>query len=173
MRHSTLLNNLVNAYNKLRQSFDDAQVDSMNDFKKVCWQPLVASDKQDPQYLIRFEFGEQRADTVLQVFNDNGQFEYIKNGKDVTETATKLLAEDEQNPWTKHAFGKWDIATMLSADSLRTPTDPKLGARVKKSSGKKRPGSKKCEPKSATRIEKPSGDIREREIWCSNITLSS
>ncbi|KAL7919279.1 hypothetical protein ACQKWADRAFT_329930 [Trichoderma austrokoningii] len=153
-----LLDNLVDAYSELHQNFDTARVASMNDFSKVCWQRIVASAKEDPHYLIRFDFGECREDTVMQVFNDNGRIEYIKQGKKVTENKTNLLAVDEQKPWTKHAFGKWDIATMLAAESRTTPYDAKVGARIKKSSGKNLPGPNKRELKLPDDAERASED---------------
>ncbi|KAH0494692.1 hypothetical protein TgHK011_008283 [Trichoderma gracile] len=42
---------------------------------------------------------------------------------------TGLLVEDDQNPWTKYAYGECAIATMLSTESIETPVKPTLGAR--------------------------------------------
>lgn len=160
----------MGAYWELIEATDDAQLEGVEDFEEMCWQPLVASAAEDPHFLIRFEFGEQRKDTTLKVFDASGQYEYEevskqsekkgskrtkkKGGKQDnkeksiqrhSKTATGLLTEDENNPWTKHAYGNGDIATMLSDDSFWTLITPSTAARIKKLTKKEVPTVAKSE----------------------------
>ncbi|KAL5085609.1 hypothetical protein Trisim1_010094 [Trichoderma cf. simile WF8] len=166
-----ILYELVGAYNELIEATDDAQLEGVEDFEEMCWQPLVATETEDPHFLIRFEFGKERKDTAVKVFDASGQYEYEevskqsekkgskrtkkKGGKQGnkeksiherhSKTATGLLTEDENNPWTKHAYGNGDIATMLSDDSLWTITSPRTAARIKKLTKKEVPTVAKSE----------------------------
>lgn len=163
------------------EATDDAQLEGVENFEEICWQPLVASEKEDPHFLIRFEFGEHRKDTALKVFDASGQYEYEEDStqsekkeikqsnskrpkrnnnkgsiheeskeqesiheeniqeeiiKRYSETATGLITKDEKNennPWTKHAYGDCDIASMLSAISLNTVANCGMAARIRKS----------------------------------------
>ncbi|KKP01810.1 hypothetical protein THAR02_06066 [Trichoderma harzianum] len=167
-----ILYELVGAFWEFIEATDDAQLEGVEDFEEMCWQPLVASAAEDPHFLIRFEFGEQRKDTTLKVFDASGQYEYEevskqsekKGGKQGnkeksihepstqeeniqrhSKTATGLLTEDENNPWTKHAYGNGDIATMLSDDSFWTIISPRMAARIKKTTKKEVPTVAKSE----------------------------
>ncbi|PTB62069.1 hypothetical protein BBK36DRAFT_1145146 [Trichoderma citrinoviride] len=158
------------AHNELIETTDDAQLEGVENFEEICWQPLPALQTEDPHFLIRFEFGDRRENTVLQVFDDSGQFEYVKkavqvdNGSDQVELQvepvelqvepveqseaipTGRLAADDHSPWAKYAYGECAIATMLSEESLKTALESKRGARAKKSSGKNMTEPPKREP---------------------------
>ncbi|TFA99564.1 hypothetical protein CCMA1212_008579 [Trichoderma ghanense] len=163
-----LLHELFQACNEMTETTDDAQLEGVGDFEAICWQPVTTTEAEDPHFLIRFKFGGQRQDTVVQVYDDSGRFEYVKKPAKVSEDSgqregaktdsqvrddndqdgevviveqsearpTKLLAEDDQNPWTKYAYGECAIVTMLSAESIETPVEPELGARAAKFYGK-------------------------------------
>lgn len=178
---SYVLENLLAALDELTQATDDAQLEGVENFEEICWQPLVAFAEQDPHFLIRFEFGEQRKDTVLKVFDASGQYEYEEDNmqsekKEIKQSISKrprrsnknesiheeskeqesiheentkeeniqryriiergLITKDENNPWTKHAYGDCDIASMLSAISLNTVADFRMAARIRKSTKK-------------------------------------
>ncbi|PTB48126.1 hypothetical protein M431DRAFT_525615 [Trichoderma harzianum CBS 226.95] len=179
-----ILYELVGAFWELIEATDDAQLEGVEDFEEMCWQPLVATETEDPHFLIRFEFGEERKDTALKVFDASGQYEYEEGStqsqkKEIkqsnskrpqrsinkgsiheeskeqesihdeniqeeiiqrhSKTATGLIIKDEKderNPWTKHAYGDCDIASMLSAISLNTVADFRMAARIRKSTKK-------------------------------------
>lgn len=151
---SYVLENLLAAFDELTQANDDAQLEGVENFEEICWQPLVASAEQDPHFLVRFEFGDQREDTTIKIFDDSGQYEYEYmeeseqgNGQGGMEeegkqekirqrckkTETKLFSENQHEPWTKHVYGDSAIASMLSATSLGTVADSRMATRIRKS----------------------------------------
>ncbi|KAK1238472.1 hypothetical protein MKX07_006618 [Trichoderma sp. CBMAI-0711] len=69
---------LCEASAEWKEANDDAQLEGVEDFEAICWQPLTASETEDPHFLIRFDFTDQRGTTAVQVFDDNGQFQYVK-----------------------------------------------------------------------------------------------
>ncbi|KAL6808099.1 hypothetical protein J3E69DRAFT_378602 [Trichoderma sp. SZMC 28015] len=81
---------LVEAFWELVQATDDAQLEGVENFEEICWQPLVASAEEDPHFLIRFEFGEERKDTALKVFDAGGQYEYEESSTPSQKKETKL-----------------------------------------------------------------------------------
>ncbi|QYT02763.1 hypothetical protein H0G86_009755 [Trichoderma simmonsii] len=154
---SYVLEHLLAALDELTQATDDAQLEGVENFEEICWQPLVASEQQDPHFLVRFEFGDQRQDTTIKVFDDSGRYEYEymeeseqdnkeggmeEEGKQekirqrCKKTETKLFSENQHEPWTKHVYGDSAIASMLSATSLGTVANSRMAARIRKSTKK-------------------------------------
>ncbi|KAL6810221.1 hypothetical protein V8C40DRAFT_133605 [Trichoderma camerunense] len=154
---SYVLENLLAALDELTQATDDAQLEGVENFEEICWQPLVASEEEDPHFLVRFEFGDQREDTTIKIFDDSGRYEYEYmeeseqgNGQGGMEeegrqekirqrckkTEMKLFSENQHEPWTKHVYGDSAIASMLSATSLGTVADSRMAARIRKSTKK-------------------------------------
>ncbi|OPB46581.1 hypothetical protein A0O28_0067030 [Trichoderma guizhouense] len=84
-----ILYELVGAFWELIEATDDAQLEGVENFEDICWQPLVASAEEDPHFLIRFEFGEERKDTALKVFDANGQHEYEEGSTQSEKKETK------------------------------------------------------------------------------------
>lgn len=80
---------LVGAFWELIEATDDAQLEGVEDFEEMCWQPLVATETEDPHFLIRFEFGVQRKDTTLKVFDASGQYEYEEVSKQSEKKGSK------------------------------------------------------------------------------------
>jgi hypothetical protein len=69
---------LCDAITEVAEAADDTQQEGLEDFRTICWQPLPVSERDDPHFIIRFEFNGRRQDTLVQVFDDSGQFRYVK-----------------------------------------------------------------------------------------------
>ncbi|KAL7807167.1 hypothetical protein V8C44DRAFT_337868 [Trichoderma aethiopicum] len=69
---------LCDAFKEVAEAADDTKQEGLEDFRSICWQPLPASEEDDPHFIIRFEFGDRRQDTVVQVFDDSGRTQYMK-----------------------------------------------------------------------------------------------
>lgn len=89
----------------------EAQLEGANQYADICWQPIIS--EANPHYLIRFVFGDSGKDTSIDVFNDDGGSQFVRQADEsVACVKTDLVVEDEDK-WASLVYTPLGIATIF------------------------------------------------------------
>ncbi|KAL7959083.1 hypothetical protein V8C34DRAFT_313570 [Trichoderma compactum] len=158
-----ILYKLVLAFHEIREAFDDAQLEGVEDFRKVCWQLVVGSEHEDPHFLVfddsggyEYEYMEKSEQVVKEEGEqgnkaegrqEEGKQEDIQRFRKIE---TGIFAEDKQKPWAKYAYGDCAIASMLCPESLWTLANSKMILNITGEKGNRKEKNKKNQREAKT-----------------------
>ncbi|KAH6957308.1 hypothetical protein DER45DRAFT_595940 [Fusarium avenaceum] len=90
---------------------EDALLDGAVQYSDICWQPIISNG--NPHFLIRFVFDNNGKDRIIEVFNDDGEYQFIKDSGSISRVATNLFVEDKAARWTQLVYSPLTLTTIF------------------------------------------------------------
>ncbi|KAG8670874.1 hypothetical protein FPOAC1_004108 [Fusarium poae] len=90
---------------------EDSLLDGAVQYSDVCWQPIISDG--NPHFLISFVFDKDGEDRCIEVFTDDGEYQFIHGTQDVSRTPTNLFVQDKDAKWPELVYTPLTLATIF------------------------------------------------------------